>query len=286
MDSTKRRPKVEERFALEAIEAIEGVASYRWLPEGSRPTPDLEVTLGDGQVAAVELTLCTDGATRSLYASFDGKWWPRADLMFEWVLLLSDHGPDGRERRRNLPGLIDEVVSILSAVESQVSDLETMTQTAESELARVAFGDWDAVSILKCLGPSEATSGGVRTRVAAGYWGPAGSVDELIEAVQARIDDKAAKRQLASFCGPKWLVVSLDGGLSSRQLEDAATSGDDAASRTDIEAISLTGFDEVWVVGDCFVRNLPRVVLRLFASSTASEWHSVSGCAELAEAPC
>ena len=247
---------------------------------------DLEVTLSDGPVVAVEITLSTDGATRSLYSSFDGKWWPRADLVFDWVLLLSDHGPGGRERRRDVAGLIDEVVSILRVAELQGGDLATMTQAAASEVARVACGDWDGVSVLKCLSPSGAASGGVRTRVAAGYWGPAGSVDELIETVQARIDDKSAKGQLAGFDGPKWLVVSLDGGLPTKQLEDVAASEDDAARRAAIEAISLAAFDELWIIGNCFVRNIPRVVLRLFASGAASEWQTVGGFAEEAEAAC
>ena len=220
MDATKRELREEERFALEAIEAIEDVAGYRWLPEGSQPTPDLEVTLSGGQVVAVEITLSTDGPTRSLYSSFDGKWWHRQGLMFEWVLLLSDHGPDGRERPRDVPGLIDDVVPILKVVELQGNDLVTMTRAAESELARVVFDDWDGVSILKCRAPSRATGGGVWTRVAAGYWGRAGSVDELIEAVQARIDDKSDKGQLASFSGPK-----MAGRLARRRPAVETTGG-------------------------------------------------------------
>ena len=279
MDTTTRQPEEDERLALEVIEAIEDVAGYRWLPEASHRMPDLEVTLCGGQVVAVEITLSTDGATRRLYSSFDGKWWPRADLMFEWVLLLSDYGPDGRERPRDVPGLINTVAPILKVIESQCGDLETMAQAAESEVERVAFGEWDGVSVLKCLAPSRATGGGVRTRVFAGYWGPAGSVDELIEAVQRRIDKKAAKGQLAGFSCPKWFVVCLEGGLPSRQLEGLVVPEDDATRRADIEAISLTGIDELWMIGNYFARHVPRVVLRLFASGAAPEWHSVQGSA-------
>ena len=275
MDTTKRLLRVEERFALEAIEAIEDVASYRWLPEGSRRMPDLEVMLCDSRVAAVEITLSTDGATRSLYSSFDRKWWPRSDLEREWVVLLCDHGPGGRERRRSVTDLIDKIAPVLGRVESQGDDVETMIRSADCEVARFAPPDWDAVTILRCCPSDAATGGGVRTRVAAGYGGQVGSVDALIEAVQERIYAKGSRGQLDGFSGPKWLVVSLDSGLPSKQLEDVAASEDDASRRADIEAILFTGIDEVWIIGSCFVRNIPRVVLRLFSSGPAPEWHTV-----------
>lgn len=113
--------------------------------------------------------------------------------------------------------------------------------------------------------------------MAAGEGGPVASTEALAEAVRARVDDKAARGQLAGVPGPGWPVVSVDGGLASRQLEALVESEDAAGLRRFTGAVSLRGIDEVWVVGDCYVRNRPRPVVRTFASGRAPERHSVGG---------
>lgn len=72
-----KEKRVDEQAALEVIRAVEDVVSHRWLEEGSGPTPDLEVVLGDGRVVRVEITMSTEGdrlpsAMRSTATSFHG----------------------------------------------------------------------------------------------------------------------------------------------------------------------------------------------------------------------
>ena len=135
--------------------------------------------------------------------------------------------------------------------------------------------DWDGLDVLRCRRAEAGTIGGVRIRVAASYGGPVGSVDELIEDVRERIEDKTSKGQLAAYSGPKWLVVALDSGLASMQLEHAFDSDDDERWLTEVEAITHPGIDEVWAISNCLAWNVPRVLLRLSGPGVLPAWQSV-----------
>ena len=110
MDTRSRQPRDEEQFALETIEAVESVVSHRWLDAGREPTPDLELMLSGGRTVAVEITMSTDGAARSLCESLDGRRWPRAELACEWWVILSDYSREARGRRRNIKALLGHLV--------------------------------------------------------------------------------------------------------------------------------------------------------------------------------
>ena len=199
MGTCSRQPRDDELFALETIIAAENVASYRWLEEGSDPTPDLEVTLNDGRAVAVEITMSTDGVGRKLFASFDGKRWRRTELAREWVLALADRSPKGRGRRRNVKALIDKLVPVLQDVEAQGGEPQLMIQKASSKGAWLASPEWDRLAVVGFDPSAGDTCGGVRTLVVAGYGDLMNSVDALVPAVQQRIDAKTAKGQLDGF---------------------------------------------------------------------------------------
>ena len=265
----------DEQAALEVIRAVEDVASHRWLEEGNGPTPDLEIVLGDGRVVRVEITMSTEGARLSLCDAFNRKEWRRLELAWEWSVGLSDLSSDRRGRWRDKRTLIDEIVPVLREIELQGGGPQEMVRRADSAVARIASPDWDKLNILGCRPPVEGKGGGVRTWVAASYGGPVGSVDQLIEDVRERIQHKTSKGQLATHSGPKWLVIALDSGLASIQLEHAFGSDDDEWSLPEVEAITHPGIDEVWAISNCLAWNVPRVLLRLSGPGGLPAWQSV-----------
>lgn len=276
-----RQPRVEEQAALEVIRAVEDVVSHRWLEEGSVPTPDLEVVLGDGRVALVEITMSTEGARRSLYDEFDCKQWRLPGLDWVWSVVLSDHSPERRARRRDVKTLVSGLVPVLGEIESQGGDPAEMVRNARSAVAQIAAPDWDGLDVLRCRRPETGTIGGVRIRVAASYGGPVGSVDQLVADVRERVEDKTSKGQLAGHSGLKWLVIALDSGLASMQLEYAFGSEDDERWLTEFAAIAYPSFDEVWAISNCLSWNVPRVLLRLSGPGAPPVWQSVASHAEM-----
>ena len=156
MDTRSRQPRDEEQFALETIEAVEIVVSHRWLDAGREPTPDLELKLSGGRTVAVEITMSTDGAARSLCESLDGRRWPRAELACEWWVILSDHSREARGRRRNIKALLDHLVPIFQNLEAQYLEPDEMLRQSRWELAGSAWPDWNSVLVAKC-DPSGAT---------------------------------------------------------------------------------------------------------------------------------
>ena len=275
MDTRSRQPRDEEQFALETIEAVESVVSRRWLDADREPTPDLELKLSGGQTVAVEITMSTDGAARSLFASFDGRRWPRAELTCEWSVIVSEHSRETRERQRNIKALLDHLAPIFQNLEAHDLEPDEMLGKPLSELAGSAWPDWNSVLVAKCDPSGGDTGGGIRTWVALGYGGWTEAVDALVEAVEARIDAKTARGQLRGYPSPKWLVVVLDGGIAAMQLEDAFASEGRLRRPAAIDAIICEEFDEVWVIGGCFSRSSRRNVLRLFASGAPWEWQTV-----------
>ena len=267
-----KQPRVDEQFALETMEAVEDVASHRWLDPGKGPTPDLELRCNDGRVIAVEITMSTDAAARSLHAEFDGKRWRRPELSCEWGVILSDHSPQDRGRRSDVPALIDKLVPVLQQVEAEGGERDEMLRKASREMARFGRPEWDRVGITNCDLSGGDTGGGVRTWVSTGDGGFLEAVDALVETVQARIDAKIAKAQLDRFRGPKWLVIVLVDGLAAMQLEDGFGAEDCPRRPAAVDNITFEGIDEVWVIGQCFGRRAHRSVLRMFASGVPWKW--------------
>ena len=275
MGTCSRQPSDEELFALETIIAAEDVASYRWLEEGSDPTPDLEVTLNDGRIVAVEITMSTDGAGRSLFASFDGKRWRRTELTREWVVALVDRSPKERGRRRNVEALIDRLVPVLQDVEAQGGEPQPLIQRANSKVAWFASPEWDRVEVVGFDPSGEDTCGGVLTLVVAVNGGLMKSVEALVPAVQQRIDAKIAKGQLDGFPSPTWLVVVIDGGMSAMALNAAFGSEDGPQWPAGTDAVTFAGVDEVWVIGNRAGRSIHRGLLRLTALGDRWKWRVV-----------
>ena len=284
MDTRSRQPRDEEQFALETIEAVESVVSHRWLDAGREPTPDLELKLSGGRTVAVEITMSTDGAARSLCESLDGRRWPRAELACEWWVILSDYSREARGRRRNIKALLGHLVPIFQNLEAQYLEPDEMLRQSRWELAGSAWPDWNSVLVAKCDPSGGDTGGGIRTWVAVGDGGWIEAVDELVEAVQERINSKTERGQLRGYPNPKWLVIVMDSRLAARQLEEGSARDDQPWRSAAIDAITFQGLDEVWVVGECIARSTRRSFLRLFASGAPWEWRTVERHTELISA--
>lgn len=225
--------------------------------------------------------MSTEDARRKLCAEFDAERWPRAELAWDWSVALFDHSPERRERWRDMNTLIDELAAVLTDVESQGGDPAAMVHNARSAVAGIPVPDWDGLDVLRCRRPEAGTIGGVRFRVAASYGGPLGSVDQVVEEVRERIRCKASKKQLAGYSGPKWLVIALDSGLASAQLEESFESDDGDRWLAEFEAIAHPGFDEVWAISNCLAWNVPRVLLRLSGPGVTPAWQSVESQADM-----
>lgn len=111
-----------------------------------------------------------------------------------WSVVLIDHSPARRRRKRYVKKLVNRLAPVLREIESQGGDPAGMVRNARSVVARVAVPDWDGLDVLRCRRPETETIGGVRIRVAASYGGPVGSIDQLIEDVRERIAKKTFER--------------------------------------------------------------------------------------------
>lgn len=138
----------DEQAAIDAIFGVEDVSEYQRLePEGSVPTPDWRVTLADGRVADVEVTLAADEAELSFWAQMSEvivdpdtgmkrhrpKRWPDPRLCYEWHVWVSDHHPADN---RNVTGreLVEALTDILSNVECAGGTPEEMLAAATARL--------------------------------------------------------------------------------------------------------------------------------------------------------
>jgi len=275
MDSSPRQPSIEEQFALETISAVENVVSHRWLAEAGEPTPDLEITLKGGTTVTVEITMSTNASLRSLRDSCDGKFWSAARLNREWWVLLSDFHHDQYGRDRQVKALIDSLVPVFQSLEVSGYDSDDMCSRANEKLANFNQRDWDSVSVAKCAPPRDATGGGIKTFVVAidTTWSEA--TEELGQAIQERISSKIARGQLSGVPSPRWLVVVMDSGPAATQLESAFTPDGRLRYQSEIDSLTFTGIDEVWVIGRCFSRPTHHAVLRLFGPGAPFQWQIV-----------
>jgi len=138
----------DEQAAMDAICGIEDVAGYQRLkPEGGMPTPDWRVTLANGRVADVEVTLAADEAELSFWAQMSEvtidpesgmkrhkpKRWPDSRLCFEWHVWVSDHHP-ADNKKRPVKELVEALVNLLSSVETGGGTPAEMLVAANDQL--------------------------------------------------------------------------------------------------------------------------------------------------------
>ena len=267
--------RVDEQAAADAISAVEDVAHCeRLVPSGTDKTPDWRVTMTDGRVADVEVTLCTDEAavrfTQSLSPGGSARRWPDERLSYEWTVIGSDHNPAAN---RHLPigKLMKAVRDALFSVEGQRYSPQQMKDEAEMalrldpEVARYC-GSTRFVDVVKVPQPVGSERGVVCTYGSTPF---GGRVDHrrLVPPIQACIDDKASDAQLDTAPDLKWLAVMLEGEPPTLLNEFF---GPDAPSPYPIlDGISFDYFNEVWVVARTRIgedRKEGLVVLRLAES--------------------
>ena len=114
---------------------------------------------------------------------------------------------------------------------------------------------------------ANAGSGGVTVYVSTGQGCLLEAVDELVPAIQDAINHKAGRGQMANVTGKKWLVVALDGGSASMQLEELCSKVTHPPD-SEINGIQFPDFDEVWAFSRTF-DGARHAVLRLSHSDPA-----------------
>lgn len=186
----------DEQAAIDAICGVEDVAEYQRLePKGSVPTPDWRVTLADGRVADVEVTLAADEAELSFSAQMSKvtvdpdsglkhhspKRWPAPRLCCEWEVSVSDHHPadnknsTGRELVEALTDVLSDVESaggtpgeLLAAASARLVDPWEFMHSPGFLKGAVQFGTRHQVE----SGPDDWASRLVNWARQLGYWNP------------------------------------------------------------------------------------------------------------------
>ena len=86
----KRRP--EELLALAVIQTVGGLGDteWEWVQPGRSPTPDLEVTLGKGRTAGVEITSHVNSDEMAFQKAFESLQGEVAapELSYRWTLIV------------------------------------------------------------------------------------------------------------------------------------------------------------------------------------------------------
>ena len=310
------------------IRALENVERHVWLCPGSKPTPDLEVTI-DGGLVTVEVTMHTSskeqelrGAAEKMRSPGRSGGWPQRtrELSHKWNVVVSDHSLESRDRGRPLKELLKALISALAIVGSTGVTPEVMQQRAneilnpdpynpnlpgpesswfvhgwpEAAASGVDFIDfvdaradqycgywyppdiadwltqgWDPRFVM-VLGPPRAVRagcGGVTVYVSTGQGCFMEAVDDLVPAIQDAINRKADRGQMANVTGKKWLVVALDGGSASMQLEELCNRATHPPD-SEVDTVTFPDFDEVWAFSRTFA-STRHAVLRLSHSDPA-----------------
>ena len=297
--------RIEEREALEVICALEDVERHDWLRPGSKPTPDLEVTI-DGCLVTVEVTMHTSpkeqelwGAAEKMRSPERSESWPQKtrELSYQWEVVV-DHRFEVRDRTRTLTKLVGALIPVLAEVESTGAAPEVMQQRANEILDRAPYNpnlpgpesswfhgwleaedsgvdlvdfvnaradqycgywyppdiaDWVTDErhprVVMVLGPPRAVqagNGGVTVDVTTPQSCFAEAVNDLAPAIQAAIDHKVDRGQMANVTGKKWLVVALDRGNAAIQLGGLCRRTAHP-SPSELDSVVFPGFDDVWV---------------------------------------
>lgn len=264
-------PTEPEKAAIETIHAVTHAASYKHLEPAGGPTPDWELTLGDGSVAYVEVTECVDAPVRELFGIThkDGsaKRFGSGKLAYEWGVAIVDRDPAFNKEQSPLKNVVKKVVEILSKTEEiggtpeqmkrnasvlfeggvvasrDPEDMLTLTHSVGLRIQDGRRSQFAAVGDLtpKWVGPGDGWVG-IATLTAR----PVGRLGELVSDVQNAIDNKTKKRQMGNCSEPKWLVVMVN----ACELKDRYGEGSRCGDRMQYPApkgIRFDYFDEVWV---------------------------------------
>ena len=192
---TTRVPRADEQAALEAACALEDVAHHEWLPESHVRTPDFRLTLRDGRVITVEVTMATTDAANSLLAAAETMRPRRArELSYEWTVAVGDHRVAERDPGRTLKDFVTKMVTVLAGVESDGGTPREMQRRANIALDPDRYnpdrwqagGDTAPWPFHLALDP--AGGGWDRDLLVeyCPYWYPLDIVDHLIDGVEPR----------------------------------------------------------------------------------------------------
>lgn len=246
--------RVDEQAAADAICAVEDVARCeRLVPSGNAKTPDWRLTMTDGRVADVEVTLCTDEAgiwfTQSLSPDGSARRWDDDRLSYLWTVVVSDLTPTAN---RHLPigKLMKAVRDVLVSVEGRHGSPQWLRDEAERargldlEVARYS-GSTRFVDVVKVPQHVGSGHGSVCTHSSTSF---GGRVDHqrLVPPVQQCIDDKASDAQLDNAPDLKWLAVMLE--YEPASLINEFFGPDSPSPHPSMDAINFDYFHEVWVI--------------------------------------
>ncbi len=138
---TQRPPRIEELAARDVVCAVEDVVAVpvRLDDSGNEPTADWRVTLADGRVADVEVTMHTEPAALSFWSQVTSRPGPeRFDrrLSYVWTVKVSDLDPEAN-KSRPLRDLVDALVEVLVAAEGTGGTPVEIAEAANAELVSV-----------------------------------------------------------------------------------------------------------------------------------------------------
>ena len=242
-----------EKAAIETIRAVTNAASYKHLEPVGGPTPDWQLTLGDGSVAYVEVTACVDAPVQELFSmtrNDDGSAKPFGvgKLAYEWGVAIVDRDPAFNKNRSPLKKVIKKVVAVLSDVEEIGGTPEQMKHNASVRFdgLRIQDGRRSQFAAVGDLTPTWIGPGEGWVEIVPLTARPGGGLKGVFFDVQNAIDNKTKKRQMGNCSEPKWLAVMVN----AYELEDRYGAGSydrDQTQHLVPAGIRFDYFDEVWV---------------------------------------
>ena len=192
---TTRVPREDEQAALEAARALEDVAHHEWLPESHVRTPDLRLTLRDGRVITVEVTMATTDAANSLRAAAKTMQPRRTpELSYEWTVGVGDHRVAARDPSRTLKDFVTKMVTVLAGVEADGGTPLEMQRRANIALDPDRYnpdrwqagGDTVPWPVHRALDPTTGDWDRDLLVEYCPYWYPLDIVDQVIDGVAPR----------------------------------------------------------------------------------------------------
>ena len=133
------RTRIDEVVARDAIRAVEDMSNIERLHPCGRRTADWRVTMIDGRVADVEVTMNTAPEARSFWHQIHNKpgpEWPDPRLSHVWTVIVSDHDPEAN-KHRPAKQVVDALIPVLVATENTGATPEQMVLLANERLCTV-----------------------------------------------------------------------------------------------------------------------------------------------------
>ena len=271
---SSRASRVGEQVAVDAIAAVEGLATHPLYEPDGPSGADWRVQLTDCRIADVEVTTRPDGDMAGFFAALcekDGshKVWTDEQLMHHWTIVVMDRSPGINKARRRAKDLAAGLGSVLAQVEAAGGDPERLkanaraaldgsllisrpsdTTTTVSDFPGLQIDDGNHsqrlhVSLLPAwVGPK---GGSIELVPFGGAHGVSLGRGDLVDVLRDCIDTKTAKRQLDNAPCMKWLAVVLDGDAGI-QLEHHYGGGESHEPPPKLDGVSFDYFDEVWAI--------------------------------------